>query len=157
MKTTASAIASDLNANPLPIEIIRDVDRVAFRETLQRSIADRAFGLFQKSGFVSGNDLSHWLQAENEILIQVSNFRESGAWVVANLKLTNVCPEGVKVFVDQNRAVISLEEPVTKHQQQFDTIIAHCYMVEWPTRVDPATATAYLKSGTLTLEVRKKL
>ncbi|MGA2096945.1 MAG: DUF2934 domain-containing protein [Candidatus Acidiferrum sp.] len=156
MKTTASAMAADLNANPLPIEVIRGVDRVAFRETLQRSIADRAYDLFQESGSVSGNALSHWLQAEKEILNYVSSFRESGAWIVANLQLSNVVPEDVKVFVDQNSAVISLEEPIIK-QKPPDAIMESCYIAEWPAKIDPATASAYLKNGTLTLEVKKKL
>lgn len=157
MKTTASTIASDLNANPFPVEIILGVDRAAFRKTLRRSIADRAYGLFQENGFASGDNLSYWLQAEKEILNHFSNFHESGPWIVTNLKLTNVFPEGVKVFVDQNRAVIWLEQPVHEQEQQADKIIATCYMAEWPARIDPTTASAYLKNGTLTLEVKRKL
>lgn len=36
-------------------------------EQLRRQIAERAYILYERSGFQDGNDLEHWLEAERQI------------------------------------------------------------------------------------------
>jgi len=39
---------------------------------LEMKIAQRADRLWQDAGRVSGNDLAHWLQAEQEVLVELA-------------------------------------------------------------------------------------
>jgi hypothetical protein len=156
MKTSASLVAADLNANPHPVEIIRGPEEKEIENGLQRRIAERAYEIFQSEGATCGRDLGHWFKAEKEILNRVTGIRESGAWVIINFHVPNVPSEGFRLFVGENRALIAIEDPFIAHRQAEwrNSKTASYYLAEWPGVADPKTASAYIKNGTLTLEVK---
>ena len=45
----------------------RSEDRWEGQESLHQRIADRAYILYEQSGFQHGNDLEHWLEAERQV------------------------------------------------------------------------------------------
>lgn len=156
MRNSALALSSDLNANPQPLEITRDLKEEAISAELQRRISEKAYNLFQSSGSVPGHELAHWLQAENELLNRTPEVRESGPWVVVNLHLPLVPAESLRVFVGATRGLVAIEDSAIQHAraERRNLALAPYYVADWPANVDPATASAYLKSGMLTLEVK---
>jgi HSP20 family molecular chaperone IbpA len=156
MKTSASFLATDLNANPHPLEMVRGADEEHVERELQRTIAARAYQLYLDGGSSPGHDLEHWLQAEKDALKRVNQMRESGSWVIVNLLVPNVPAEGFKVLINENRALVEIEDPYGARGRTGtpESVCASCYVAEWPGRVDPKTASAYVKNGMLTLEVK---
>jgi hypothetical protein len=102
MKTSASFLASDLNANPHPLEIVRGAEEKEIAQELQRRIKDRAYQLYLSSGSSSGHELENWLRAEKEVLRHVTQLRESGSWIIVNLYVPNVPAEKFKLFISEN-------------------------------------------------------
>jgi HSP20 family molecular chaperone IbpA len=154
MKTSASFLASDLNANPHPLEMVRGVGEEDLERELQRAISSRAYQLFLDGGSSHGHQLEHWLRAEKEALKRISQMRESGSWVVVNLLVPNAPAEGFRLLISENRALVEVEDPYGVRRTETREPVSSCYVAEWPGKVDPNTASAYLKNGMLTLEVK---
>jgi Protein of unknown function (DUF2934) len=152
MKTSASFLAYDLNANPHPLEIVRGAEEEHVERELQRKISGRAYQLYLDGGSSCGHELEHWLQAEKEALKRISQIRESGSWVIVNLLAPHVPAEGFKLLISENRALVEIEDPYGT--AALGPVVGSWYVAEWPGKVDPRTASAYLKNGMLTLEVK---
>jgi HSP20 family molecular chaperone IbpA len=156
MKTSASFLASDLNANPHPLEMIRGAEEKDIEQELQQRISDRAYQLYLDGGSSPGHELENWLQAEKQALKRISQIRESGSWVIVNLLAPHVPAEGFKLLISENRALVEIDDPYGARGRAStpEPVSASCYVAEWPGRVDPNTASAYVKNGMLTLEVK---
>jgi HSP20 family molecular chaperone IbpA len=156
MKTSASFLASDLNANPHPLEIVRGIEEKDLERELQRKISCRAYQLYLDGGSCAGREVQDWLRAEKEALQRISQIRESGSWVIVNLYVPHVPAEGFKLLINENRALVEIEDPYGARERTAtpEPVSATCYVAEWPGRVDPKTASAYVKNGMLTLEVK---
>jgi hypothetical protein len=156
MRTSASFLSADLNANPHAIEIVRGAGELEVAQNLKKRISERAYELYDNAGRPQGRHEEDWLQAEREVLQRLTQVRESGSWVIANLYVPNIPAEGFRLLISEERALVEVEEPAATRkpaagcrEQQFSF-----YTVHWPAPVDPATASAYVKNGTLTLEVK---
>lgn len=156
MKTSASFLSSDLNANPHPLEIVRGVEKSELQQELRRKVSERAYELFEHGGSSCGHDLDHWLQAEKEILHRISEVRSAGSWVIVNLHVPNVPAEGFRLLIGEDQALIQIEAPAPprREPERKRPESAAFYTARWPGHVDPKTASAYVKNGTLTLEVK---
>jgi HSP20 family molecular chaperone IbpA len=122
------------------------------------AVARRAYSLYLASGGADGQDVAHWLQAESEVLTRVPDIRESSSWYTVNVPLQGFRPEQVQVGVDENRAIISADKTQTNNQSGRDgstTSESIFLMADWPSAVDPSTASAYVKGDTLTLTVKR--
>jgi hypothetical protein len=159
MRTSASLLSSDLNANPHPLEIVRGGDETEIEDQLRKSIAERAYQLYEAEGRPAARNQEHWLQAEREVLQKVTQIRESGAWVVANLHVPNVPAEGFKLLVSEERALLEVEEPIPARaaERSHSPCRFLFYVARWPGCVDPHSASAYVKNGMVTLEAKLKL
>jgi HSP20 family molecular chaperone IbpA len=163
---TGSAKAKD---NSLSVKI--DHKNPRSFERLNGKIARRAYQLYEGRGNPDGEHLEHWLQAESEFSARPLEIRESSSWYTVNVPLRDFAPEDVSVGVESTRAVIVAEKEQhangTKEQHADSNKSAHdttdettthesiCLVATWPSDVDPSTASAYVKNGTLTLTVKR--
>jgi HSP20 family molecular chaperone IbpA len=130
-------------------------------EHAQSRIAARAYELYQQDGHNHGEDMSHWLRAESEILTRVPEIHESSSWFTINVPLKGFFAAEVQVNMEPHRAIIAAAKNESSEQQDgtgtgsFQE--ATFAVAKWPSEVDPSTASAYLKDGTLTVAVKRAL
>jgi HSP20 family molecular chaperone IbpA len=126
----------------------------------QSRIASRAYELYEQDGRNHGDDMSHWLRAESEILNRVPEIHESSSWFTINVPLKGFSAEEVQVNIEPQRAIIAAAKIESSGNEQSgeasfqDAIFA---VAKWPGEVDPSTGSAYLKDGTLTVAVKRAL
>ncbi len=127
-----------------------------FENNLHSRIAQRAHRLYEQHGAESGHDLSHWLQAESELMSRVLEVRESGSWLTVNVPLPNVPPDALSVLMERDRALICAEtrEAPAGSEPEYSQRRFFYHWVKWPNEVDPSTASAYLKDGVVTLTAK---
>jgi HSP20 family molecular chaperone IbpA len=142
-------------ASEMP-KIVSGGKKDALLEEFRSLVSKRAYELFEQLGRVDGDDLSHWLRAEDELCVRLPEVQQSGAWYTVSAPLVGVPADRIKVSVDDDQALISAEkgsyEGASDHSREYSYAY---YAVRWPESVSPETASAYLKNGTLTLVARK--
>ena len=150
--------ASDPKQSPTErAAIVSGETKDAFLNGFRDRVAKRAYELFEKLGRTDGNDLSHWLRAEDELCVRLPQVQESGAWYTVSAPLVGVPADHVRVSVEDRGALISAEKSEIRgtSDAKEEEVSSVCYAVRWPESVSPETASAYLKNGTLTLVARK--
>jgi HSP20 family molecular chaperone IbpA len=137
--------------------IVSGEKRDAFLEEFRNVVAKRAYALFEELGRVDGNDLSHWLRAEDELCVRLPEVQQSGAWYTVSAPVVGVPADHIKVSVEDGGALIAAEKGSLENSsnREVEEVSAVYYAVRWPESVSPETASAYLKNGTLTLVARK--
>ncbi|MGB2633916.1 MAG: DUF2934 domain-containing protein [Candidatus Acidiferrum sp.] len=124
------------------------------------AVARRAHSLFMAAGGEDGHDLTHWLQAESEVLRRIPDIREAASWYTVNVPLPGFAAEQIRVNVDATRALVAAEKTQSgdgragngMHTRTEESV----YLVaNWPSAVDPATASAYLKNESLLLTAKR--
>jgi HSP20 family molecular chaperone IbpA len=125
---------------------------------MKHKVARRAYELFERGGRAEGHDMRHWLQAESEILSKIPEIRETPSSYTVNVPVHGFKPEEMYVGVDANRTLILAEKQESgdgrKGQEGFSRESLFL-AAEWPAPVDPATASAQIKSGALILTVKR--
>jgi HSP20 family molecular chaperone IbpA len=155
MSSRSAATTSRDSASSIPINLAKD--RVHHR--IKERIQNRAYDIFQQDGNHHGDHMRHWLQAECEVLTTVPEIRESGSWYTINVPLRGFAPSEVQVSVEPQYALVAAEKEQASGGEPgassdvFEQV--PCTIAKWPDDVDPATASAYLKNGVLTLTVKK--
>jgi HSP20 family molecular chaperone IbpA len=155
MSSQSGAVTARDVSTTIPInhENRRAVDK------LKEKIERRAYELFESGKNADGDDLRHWLQAESEILGKVPEIRETSSSYSVNIPVQGFKPEEIYVGVDANRTLILAEKqessdwrkgPETGFSRESLFLAAN-----WPTAVDPATASAQIKNGNLLLTVKR--
>ena len=122
------------------------------------AVARRAYSLFLAAGGEDGQDLTHWLQAESEVLRRIPDIREGASWYTVNVPLPGFAPEQIHVNVDEARALVAAEKTKSGDGRNGDGTRTEesVYLVaNWSSAVDPATARAYLKNEILTLTAKR--
>jgi len=153
------ATTPNVNANPHPLKILRDFDSEPVARRLRHRIEQRAYEIYQQGGSQPGGELRNWLSAERDVLKRLNQVRESGPWVVVNLELQHTPPDGITILMENRRAIIAIEEPQIARRRgvpEGDSSVSY-FCAEWPGVIDPASASAYVKSGVLTLEAKKAM
>jgi HSP20 family molecular chaperone IbpA len=126
---------------------------------LNNRIARRAYELFEQGGSVDGQDLLHWLHAEEQTLRRIPEIRESSSWYTINVLLKDFDKEDVSVAVEPHRAVIVADK--TQPADGYESLDSGSFgnslflVANWPSEVDPSTASAYIKNESLTLTVKR--
>jgi HSP20 family molecular chaperone IbpA len=119
-------------------------------------VSKRAYELFEQLGRIDGNDLSHWLRAENDLCVKIAGVQQSGAWYTVSAPVVGVPADHIKVSVEDGGALISAEKSSdgseSREGREYTSVY---YSVRFPESVNPETASAYLKNGTLTIVARK--
>ena len=127
-----------------------------FEKALRARIAVRAHQIFEQSETGYGQDVAHWLQAESELVSEVSEIWESGSWITAHVPLPKAPPEAIEVLVRSDRALVCAQG-IQITDDAADTESRHrirYLSAKWPNQVDPSTASAYLKNGIVTLSAK---
>jgi HSP20 family molecular chaperone IbpA len=124
------------------------------------AVARRAYSLFLAAGGEDGRDLMHWLQAESEVLRRIPDIREAASWYTVNVPLPGFAAEQIYVNVDAARALVAAEQAQSSDGRGGDGMHPRteesAYLVaNWPSAVDPATASAYLKNENLMLTAKR--
>ena len=155
MSSQSAATTSKRSSSPIPANSAMHpvYDRIRER------IARRAYDLYQQDGNRPGQDMRHWLQAECEILTDVPEIRESGSWYTINVPLRGFAANEVQVSVEAQRAIVAAEkqEVTASEPGRASNVLEQAVFAraKWPIDVDPATASAYLMNGVLTLTVKR--
>jgi len=140
-----------------PITVLKEAEarNHQFERTLHARISERAHQIFQRNG-EHGRDLANWLQAESQLVSEIQDLTESGAWSTARVSLLNAVPEGITVLVRRDAALVCVEAwEIADDSPDTDSLHRIVYLkVRWPNEVDPSTASAYLKDGVVTLSAK---
>ncbi|HXM92988.1 MAG TPA: DUF2934 domain-containing protein [Candidatus Dormibacteraeota bacterium] len=155
MSATAPAPKKRSSANAP--QIVPQEERDAFLNALQRRTALRAFEVFTMAGSAPGDELSHWFQAEKELLERITDVRESGHWIHVNKSVQNIPATAITILVERNRAIVAQAVTPSGSQSSDSGSITNYFLAEWPGEVEPATASAYKKNGILTLMIEKSI
>jgi len=128
-------------------------------ESLKEKVARRAYELFERGGRASGDDLQHWLQAESELLGTIPEIRETATSYTVNIPTQGFKANEIYVGVDADRTLILAEKQESMDGHKGPDIGSSreslFLAADWPTAVDPATASAQIKNGSLILTVKK--
>jgi HSP20 family molecular chaperone IbpA len=128
-------------------------------DSLNEKVSRRAYELCERNGARPGDDWQHWLQAESEILSQIPEVREVSNSYAVNVPVQGFQPDEICITIDANRAIIRADkQQSTGAEGSSDsnfTQEALFLAASWPYAVDPDSATAQLKNGTLTLTVKR--
>jgi HSP20 family molecular chaperone IbpA len=155
MKTlTATVKAKDASpSTPVQLKNQEVVDRLNDR------IARRAYEMFELGGSTDGEHLRHWLEAEAESVRRIPEISESSSWYTVRVPLQDFAKENVSVAVEPSRAIILAEKVSSSagseslNSASFQD--SFFLVANWPSEVDPVTASAYIKNDTLTLTAKR--
>jgi HSP20 family molecular chaperone IbpA len=151
---TGAVTARDFSTTiPINHKNRRVVDR------LKEQVARRAYELFERGGNADGDDLQHWLQVESELLAKIPEIRETSSSYTVNIRVQGFKPDEIYVGVDANRTLILAEKQEStegrKGQEAGFSRESLFLAADWPTAVDPATASAQIKDRNLILSVKR--
>lgn len=138
-------------------DMVPEHEQPSFLQDFHTLVQQHAYALFERDGHEDGHALSHWLQAEDQFLIHPAIHEEAGTFTL-KVSLPAKSADRVKVFSDENRAIISADakrEETLKNGTATSESASAYHSVLWPARVDPNTATAQFDDGILTLTARK--
>jgi HSP20 family molecular chaperone IbpA len=141
-------------------QLIGEDQQQRFQEGLRQRVSERAFDLYRESGGQHGNDQSHWLQAEKEILQRGLEVRESGSWLALNASIPDSSADDIQIYLSPSRVMVRAEKQQAVRNADSQTqglIRREIYLIEdLNTEVDPSTASAAFKDQKLTLMVKKR-
>ena len=139
---------------------VKQVEADALDQAIRERIADRAYQLYEQAGYRPGHDQEHWLAAESEVLRRGLEVRESGSWMAVHGSLPEVAAEDVNIYVDSRRIIIRATKQRSSaagYTETADRSAPETFLVaELTVEVEPATTSAALKDGKLTLMVKKR-
>jgi HSP20 family molecular chaperone IbpA len=151
---SGAAKAKDI-ATPVAVNQVND----QLKQKLDSEISRRAFELYESGGARDSDDLSHWYQAESDVMLDVPEIHESASWYTVNVPLPGAERDDIYVSVDRGRAIIAAEKRSDEGVSQPDGAASSrrslFLVARWNSEVDPSTASAYLKNGNLTLTVKQ--
>jgi HSP20 family molecular chaperone IbpA len=121
------------------------------------AVARRAYSLFLADGAADGKDMEHWLRAESEVVTHIPDIRESGSSYTIAVALPGFSPEEIDVNVDENAAMIVADKSQSDGGADKSNVRRESLFLvaDWPTSVDPATASANLRDHNLTVTVKR--
>jgi hypothetical protein len=144
-----------------PAAVSVNSSKEQLHERAQARIASRAYELYEQDGRNHGEDRLHWLRAESEIVNRVPEIHESSSWFTINVPLKGFSADEVQVNIEPHHAIIAAAKNESSGNEQGggDSSFqeATFAVAKWPSEVDPSTASAYLKDGTLTVAVKRAL
>lgn len=145
---------NSVSQKPQP-EILSQEDGRGPLDEFNNLVARRAYERFDQDGRVDGNDLSHWLEAENELAPPLPPVRELADSFVANISLPDISVENIKVYATEDRAILYAGNSSADGAGRTQSTESTYYMIRWPEPADTSSCTAELENGNLTLQVRK--
>lgn len=127
------------------------VDATQIEDALRAQVSRRAYRLFELSGYQDGQDLSHWLQAESELLRNQCDLHESGNWLAMGAHLPDMAIDHVQIHVAPNRVMVRAWKTENRGPRREIFLVTRLAQ-----EVDPATASASLRDQKLILVAKKR-
>jgi HSP20 family molecular chaperone IbpA len=151
---------SALSGSSKTPQILSEDQTSAFQGKVRQRVAERAYDIYRDSGGQDGNDLGHWVQAENEVLQRGLEVRESGSWLAINASIPDNAADNVEVCLTTTSVTIHAEKSETSSDadanQQGFTQREIFLTQDLNTEIEPSTASATLKDQKLTIMVKKR-
>jgi HSP20 family molecular chaperone IbpA len=155
MSSPARGLQSGSVSQSFKPEILSPEGGRGLLEEFNQRVARLAYERFEQDGRVDGNDLSDWLEAENELAPLLPYVRDLADSFVANISLPEVSGESVKVYATEDRAIVYAQNRFAGDAEQTQMSESAYYLIRWPEAVEASTCKAELEHGNLTVEVRK--
>lgn len=149
-------------SKPLLATAPRFVERAeadSLQQAIRDRIAERAYQLYEQSGYQPGDDQRHWFRAEAEVVQRTLAVRESGSWIAVNGELPTVSPDEVQIYVDERRVLVRTQKRDTRTgaESRGDARLDIFLAADLHVDVEPETAAAALKNERLSLTVKKRV
>jgi HSP20 family molecular chaperone IbpA len=138
---------------PTQPKFIDKAEAEALDRDIRQRISERAYALYEQSGYQQGHAEEHWRQAESDVLKREIEVRESGSWMSFSATIPETSAENVTIYVDRIRVMVRAEKndsvTDTESREQF-------FVADATTELDPPTTAASLRNGKLSLMVKKR-
>jgi HSP20 family molecular chaperone IbpA len=154
MPTAKPAVTVKRTVTP---EIVDKIEGQKIAGALHQRLSERAYALYEESSRQNGNDEKNWLKAKSEIL-QSLETRRSGTWVALTAPIPHDSPVSIRVCVDARRVMVQVEKApsVAGAESPAHDASPSFLAADLNLEVDPSTATAAFKDGTLSVMVKKR-
>ena len=126
------------------------------------AIARRAYDLFEQEGRVDGNDVRHWLQAEQEFLFPVPlDLEENAGDLVVRASVPGFTAGELEVNVEPRRVIITGKRESKKETKGGESQLTEesseeiMRTLDLPCDVDAGKVSATLKEGVLSVFLPK--
>lgn len=129
----------------------------ALEDTSRAQVSRRAYRWFELSGYQEGQDLSHWFEAEAELLHNELDLHESGNCLSMNADLPVMAADNVQICIAPHRVIVRAritEKLVCSSAPPADEEIF--LVTRLDQEVDPTTARASLRGGKLRIMAKKR-
>lgn len=157
---SASAVQSAVAPPPVKTGNLEDLSKRINR--IHDAIARRAYELFENEGCLDGNDVRHWLEAEEEILCSVPiTTEESDAEIVVRAEVPGFTANELEVDAESRRLTISGKRQSKNETKEGKSVTTEESSVEilrsidLASDVDASKVSASLKDGVLTVQLPK--
>jgi HSP20 family protein len=147
---------------PTQVKIVQPETLLDRFQKLSEQISRRAYEIFEGNGRAFGKDLEHWFKAESEILHPVHlRLAEKAGALTVDAEVPGFEPKDLEVSIEGRRLTISGKKETKEEQKKGTTIYQEqcsnqlLRVIELPSEVESAKATATLKNGLLEISVPK--
>lgn len=125
----------------------------ALEQAIQRTIALRAYDVYESGGRAHGNDLGDWFTAENE-LIKPSNVQvaDSGGAIRLSAGVSGFGASDLQIGVSRRRVIIWGEHARGGSSGGDAPLLGE---IDLPAEVNPAKASATVSGGVVQVQVIK--
>ena len=147
---------------PTKVKIVEQETMVERIHKLSEQISRRAYEIFEGNGRVFGHDLEDWLQAESEILppfrLQIN---ETSDALAIEADTPGFSAKDMEVSLEPWRLTISGKKETKEVQKQGKTTYEQqtsdqlFRVIDLPSEIDSAKASATLKGGVLHIDLPK--
>lgn len=144
------------------IKVVDGKSTTKSEEQLSRSIAERAFDIFEINGRTPGHELDHWFQAEAEMLHPMHvEIAESNDALIVRAEVPGYTADELEVSVAPQRVTISGKRESRVQRTSEKTVYTeHCAdqifrSFDLPAEVSNSKSTAILTDGVLELAMPK--
>jgi len=131
-------------------------------EGIFQQVANRAFRLFEEDGRLFGRELTHWLQAESEVLHPVHlDISESNDTITVKAEVPGFSEKELEIKIEGRQLMIAGKRETAKETKEGKTVYSErCAnqiyrSITLPAPVDAEKAKATLKNGVLEVELAK--
>ena len=159
---TATAMKPTLETAPSAIKISEPSDMFERLDRLYKSIARRAFELFEGNGKTPGRELDDWFKAESELLHPVHiTMTEKENTITVQAEVPGFSEKELDIQVEPTRLTITGKRETSKKEEKGKTVYRErcsdeiLRVIELPAEVTREKATATLRNGIVEIEIPK--
>jgi len=147
---------------PTKVKIVQSETLLDRFQKLTEQISRRAYEIFEGNGRAFGKDMEHWFKAESETLHPVHlRLSEKDGALTVDAEVPGFEPKDLEVSIEGRRLTISGQKETKEEQKKGTTIYQEqcsnqlLRVIDLPSEVESAKATATLKNGLLEISVPK--